>query len=307
MQHTWFDRLDREHNNVRAAMAWALETHQFDMVTRFGWALWLFWAVRGYQAEARRWMDAALNRGQLAPLFEARTHIAAGVLTRVQGEYAASSAHGEQALATFRAIEDEDGILLGLGGLAQAACFQGDYRRARAHAEEGLALPRVATDHRAGLNLMEQSWGLLRFLRERMIKRSDILRRCWHAHSAVGTACILLRHTLSWGALPSTKRYTEANTRSRVGLEHCVTLGQARGIAYNLDTLAGLAVEQQQWTRAARLFGSARAVRHVAGVVVPPQTEPCTSSTSTACARILARQFLPVRWPPVKRCLLSRQ
>jgi hypothetical protein len=239
-------------------------------VTRFGRALWLFWAVRGYQAEARRWMDAALNRGQLAPLFEARTHIAAGVLTRVQGEYAASSAHGEQALATFRAIEDEDGILLGLGGLAQAACFQGDYRRARAHAEEGLALPRVATHHRAGLNLMEQSWGLLRFLRERMIKRSDILRRCWHAHSAVGTACILLRHTLSWGALPSTKRYTEANTRSRVGLEHCVTLGQARGIAYNLDTLAGLAVEQQQWTRAARLFVSARAVRHAAGVVVPP-------------------------------------
>jgi predicted ATPase/DNA-binding XRE family transcriptional regulator len=272
MQHAWFDRLDREHNNVRAAMAWALDTHQFDMVTRFGWALWLFWAVRGYQGEARRWMDAALNSGHLAPLLEARTHIAAGVLTRVQGEYAASRAHGEQALATFRAIEDEEGILLGLGGLAQAACFQGDYRRARALAEEGLALPRVATDHRAGLNLLE-ILGLVALSEgahaEAQRRFEEVLARAQHTGHLVYLAAAYSH--LGVIALHQA-RYTEANTRSRVGLEQCVTLGQPRGIAYNLDTLAGLAVEQHQWTRAARLFGSARAVRDAAGVVVPPST-----------------------------------
>jgi hypothetical protein len=68
-------------------------------------------------------------------------------------------------------------------------------------------------------------------------------------------------------------RYTEADTSSRVGLEHCVTLGQRRGIAYNLDTLAALAVEQEQWPRGARIFGAATALRNAAGIAVPPASQ----------------------------------
>jgi tetratricopeptide (TPR) repeat protein len=273
VQHAWLDRLDSEYNNMRAAMTWAFATRRFDLITRFGWALWTFWVVRGYHGEARRWMEAALSSGQLDPLVQARTHIVAGVMIRVHGEYATAAVHFEQALATFRTLQNGDGILLALGGLAQAMWYQGEYQRARALAEEGLALPHIATNHRAMLNLLEilglaalaegqhaQAWRLF----EELLTRAQSSGHHLYAAAAHSHLGVVALHQA---------RYAEADICSRAGLEDCVTLGQRRGIAYNLDTLAALAVEHEQWIRAARLFGSAIAIREATGIAVPPANQ----------------------------------
>jgi predicted ATPase len=65
-QVPWLERLTREHDNLRAAMAWLLEKGEWEMAVRFGWALWLFWWIRGHFTEGRSWMEKALAKGGAA-------------------------------------------------------------------------------------------------------------------------------------------------------------------------------------------------------------------------------------------------
>ena len=59
-QLEWLERLEAEHDNMRAALSWALERKEAELVLKLGGALWLFWSMRGYYSEGRRWLEEAL-------------------------------------------------------------------------------------------------------------------------------------------------------------------------------------------------------------------------------------------------------
>src|SRR5262249_1819959 len=59
-QRQWLDRLERDYDNLRVALAWALDAGEFDVAMRFGAALWRFWRYRGHIAEATRCMERLL-------------------------------------------------------------------------------------------------------------------------------------------------------------------------------------------------------------------------------------------------------
>ena len=65
-QVEWLGKLDRENDNLREAIGWSLREGEAETAVRFGWALWLFWWIRGHGSEGRRWMEEAL------PMVEAR-------------------------------------------------------------------------------------------------------------------------------------------------------------------------------------------------------------------------------------------
>src|SRR5439155_6899710 len=52
-QLLWLDRLEREHDNLRAALAWSIESGKVELGLRLGCALEGFWQVRGYQREGQ--------------------------------------------------------------------------------------------------------------------------------------------------------------------------------------------------------------------------------------------------------------
>ena len=54
------DRLEREHDNLRAALAWAINAEVADMALRLGGSLWPFWLMRGYPGEGVQWLVQAL-------------------------------------------------------------------------------------------------------------------------------------------------------------------------------------------------------------------------------------------------------
>ena len=60
-QVEWLDRLEQEHDNLRAALAWSLEE---DLGPRMAGALSLFWYTRGYLSEGRSYLEAVV-RGRL--------------------------------------------------------------------------------------------------------------------------------------------------------------------------------------------------------------------------------------------------
>jgi predicted ATPase len=56
----WWNRLEEEHDNARAALSWSLEGADPELGLRLAGALRLFWLSRGYYGEGRRWLEEAL-------------------------------------------------------------------------------------------------------------------------------------------------------------------------------------------------------------------------------------------------------
>jgi hypothetical protein len=105
-QAEWAVRLDHDHDNVRAALGWALAagSGQAAFALRLAAAHAVYWALRGHLAEGRRWLAAALEADAgvgAPPALRARVTFWAGWLAWLQGDLGAGRAllaAGEAAL-----------------------------------------------------------------------------------------------------------------------------------------------------------------------------------------------------------------
>ncbi|HEX6737392.1 MAG TPA: AAA family ATPase, partial [Vicinamibacteria bacterium] len=271
-QVVWLDRLQREHANLRAAMGQALEGARADLAVRLGWALWLFWYLRGHHDEGRRWMEAALAGGALPPPAQARAGIVAGNMALMQGDHAAGAAFLERALATFRALGDRRGILLSVSRLGSLCWFRGDYAGARARAEEGLALARAAGE---GQFVARARWvlGLVALVEGDYATAEVIFADTADQVEAGGDLLILSGvHTCRAFVALAQGRADDAEARSRAGLALCGQLGMRWPAVSHLEVLAAVAVARDRLARAARLAGAAAAQREVVGLGGWPPT-----------------------------------
>jgi predicted ATPase/DNA-binding CsgD family transcriptional regulator len=152
-QLTYLADLERELDNVRAALTWAVETKPvlaLDIVS----ALFMLWNVRGYTTEGRRWGQAALDRteGDSSPdALRARAQALSTVayLTLTQGDNLAASQLIAQAVEWFRAVQDLSGLARALFVQASAYSFLGEASLARIAAEESLSITTELADETA--------------------------------------------------------------------------------------------------------------------------------------------------------------
>ena len=59
----WFERLELEHDNMRAALSWAIKRGEGELGLRLAGALWRFWWAQGYFDEGRRRLEEVLAKG----------------------------------------------------------------------------------------------------------------------------------------------------------------------------------------------------------------------------------------------------
>lgn len=88
-QKRWLDRLEVEHDNLRAALTWALERPESGALgPRMCAALWRFWCYRCHWREGRRWCLEALERvtGESDKAIHARLLMGAGAIGGYLGE-----------------------------------------------------------------------------------------------------------------------------------------------------------------------------------------------------------------------------
>jgi non-specific serine/threonine protein kinase len=149
-QVQWLKRVESDHDNLRAALGWALAQGESAAMLRLSGALGRFWRLRGYWNEGREWLQQALASSRCAADMSemssdyrsgyAKASHAAGALASLQGDPAAAQAFFEESLALFRELGDKRGIASSLIQLGVVARIQGDDAAARALLEEGLAL-----------------------------------------------------------------------------------------------------------------------------------------------------------------------
>jgi non-specific serine/threonine protein kinase len=165
-QAEWLERLEEEHDNLRAALDWCVsagagtpeslkvEKEAVDSPTeaglRLAGAVWRFWHIRGYLGEGRRWLTALLTHPNdgIAGAARAKALDGAGALACNQGDYAAARALHEEGLALYRGLNNRPGVASALNNLAGVAMNEGDYLNAKTLFEESLCLRRELGDRR---------------------------------------------------------------------------------------------------------------------------------------------------------------
>ena len=184
----WLDGLEREHDNLRAALDWFETAGDSRLGLRLAGALSQYWYLKGHVAEGRQRLARALGAGNDPDAARAKALRGAAVLAIAGGDLAAGRLHGEEALAIchelgdtwgiahvsfilghaaadeeafpdseryfeesvgrFRELDDEHYALLATYNLAQVVALGGDRDRARALHEQDLASARLLSDRR---------------------------------------------------------------------------------------------------------------------------------------------------------------
>jgi predicted ATPase/transcriptional regulator with XRE-family HTH domain len=144
-QASWFDRLEGEHDNLRAALRWVESEGEIATGLRIAGALWRFWLTQGHLSEGRTWVEALLARVDAADRAGMSTAWAkalygASVLATEQGDYARATALIGDNVTLLQEF-GERRIAAALANiLGNIANYQGEYERARAHYEESRVL-----------------------------------------------------------------------------------------------------------------------------------------------------------------------
>jgi predicted ATPase/DNA-binding CsgD family transcriptional regulator len=136
-----FDRLEQEHDNLRAALSWLIERAEAEMALRLGGALWWFWCVRNHASEGRQWMERALSsRGGVRDSVRAKALNCLGLLLYFRGDYDRAEELCRESLALCRKVGDRTGIATSLTNLGMIVEWRSNYAVARSLAEEALTL-----------------------------------------------------------------------------------------------------------------------------------------------------------------------
>ena len=148
-QKAWIKRLDREQDNLRAALLWALEHHEVEFAQRMAGALQPFWFARTHWSEGRRWLEDALAMNSAAPQdpsIRAKALYGAGMLARYQGDFARARMLCEQSLALYRTLADNAGVVMALMQLSRISGFQGDQTATQTFLAEAASLLETLPD-----------------------------------------------------------------------------------------------------------------------------------------------------------------
>jgi predicted ATPase len=165
-QANLLDRLEADHANLRQAIGFYEREGPEGLPERLRLvaALAHFWWVRGYFAEGRRALDAALAAGGESPTVDCVAALSgAALLAEAQGDLARAEQLYEEALALQREAADTAGIAQALSGLGVIARQRGDLKTAETRYGEALAAWRDNGDA-PGIAVALLDLGLVRLL-----------------------------------------------------------------------------------------------------------------------------------------------
>lgn len=273
-QRTWLDRLERDHDNLRAALEWADDRPEPDIAVRLAFALWRFWQQRGYLNEARLRLEAIAARGwELEPVLEARFAEALGGVAYWQSDYEAAVRWYGRALDLWRDIGDRREIanalydrayaemIVVMGGTPTPTALD----TGKALMEEALAIYQDLGDRRGEANLL---WGLgsIYYFTADASEAEAWYRRALDLHRAAGdrTMEAWSLHMLAL-AQAGQRHWDEARETARHALAHFHEASDVSGVTLVIDDLAIIAMADGDGERAGRLWGAARHLQQLTG------------------------------------------
>jgi predicted ATPase/class 3 adenylate cyclase len=285
-QAWWLERLDTEHDNLRAALAYGPTTGSGteeagredvsacvrhpnvlhpEAGLRLAGALWWFWHVRGHFTEGREWLALKLAASSSRTADRAKALNGAGVLARNQGDYAAARMLSLQSLEIKRELGDRQGIAASLNNLATLALSQGDYATARPHYEESLAIERQL-GNRQGITSSLMGLGNVALEQGDYAAARTLYTECLRIKRELGDKRGIATSLAGQGSAALAQGHTlAARTLHEEALSLRRHLGERRGIAVSLQSLGAVATAEGNYAAARVLYAESLAIRQELG------------------------------------------
>jgi non-specific serine/threonine protein kinase len=272
-QSLWLDRLQRDHDNLRAALEWSCaQASSADISLRLASSLGLFWEFRGNFTEARQRLAAALDGPGASELAHLRAEVlgVASVTAFHQGDYTSMPPLDKERLEIYTRTGDKRGMASALTQLARAAVALGDYTSAHSLLEQTLALRREIGIKSGISHALAEMGAVARCEGDYAMARSHYEESLALARES-GEKLHIAWQLLNLGHVAHHERnHKQATKLFAEGLMLFQQVGELRGIANCLYGLAGAAGSQGLAQRAAQLFGSAEAILDSTGSGLEP-------------------------------------
>ncbi len=306
-QTAWLEHLATDHDNLRRALGWSLETHDIDTGLRLSAALWWFWQVRGHLREGRTWLEKVLAHPEAAAPTETRAKVlrGAGVVAWMQGELVDAQIFFAEALQILNKLGDEHGTARVLNNLGVVFYLKHDYARAEKTLHQGLDLFKKLGDESniagtlGNLGIVAHIRGDLDGARqtcEEVLEHFQALSDVWG---------IAISHNNLARVLCSQGHYAEALTHYRTGTELAHQNGAKRLLASLFEGLARTFTYAGDPLCAATLWGAADTLRTTLGAPREP-VDDTDYEPSVRAARAATRDTLFRRaWDKGRRAALG--
>jgi predicted ATPase/class 3 adenylate cyclase len=257
----WLDRLTAEHDNVRAALRWAVDNGEREIGLRIASAIWRFWQQRGHLREGRAWFDRLFPSAEEANAVDAgvlaAAHTAAGGIVYWQNAVDDAEAHYLAAHDLDRRHDRADRLGDDLYNLAFIAMLRGDYDLARQRFSESAELFAAAgqserlADTTAARGTVELRAGTLEAAR-------DFLEEGRRMHLEQGNRARATDNTMVlsnvYFQLGETATARENIRRALAGIRE---LHDVARLPLILDLAMAMAMKEGRFTDALRLGGAA--------------------------------------------------
>jgi predicted ATPase/DNA-binding SARP family transcriptional activator len=259
-QQRWHERLESEHDNLRAALVWSLTLEgDIRLGIRIAVALRRFWQVRGHMAEGRKHLETFLAQPDLSTAARADVLCELGYLALWQGDNTITPACWIESLALYRRVGDQRGTAESLCGLGYAAVAHGDDVSARAYFLESQTLfralgklARVAWTY-YGLGRIAETQGDLTAARAGYEQGLTVFGEVGDTHGSgwmlINLGVVALYQADDEGAR---ERFIESQTLFQM-------VNDRRGLATALGSLAALARLQGDTVQAKELYAESLA------------------------------------------------
>jgi tetratricopeptide (TPR) repeat protein len=279
---SWRGWLEAEHDDLRAALSWLVDTGQLEQAVRLAWVSWRFWWLHGHAAElVGLGEEIAAGSGRLPPLQRAMALALTGTGFKfaANGDLARAQTLFEQSVSLYGQVEEKLSAALTatvLGVLGRLAGLRGDYAAASQLLENSqAALQEVGDGELAGYERLQHqltaalvdnfsgqiqlSLGYYDRAAQLFTDGLSVARR---AQDRISNPHFALR---PGPQQPGTRR---SDRRRRTPEGGAVAGGRGRrpaSAAYYLEGLAAVARRQDDPQRAVRLLAAARALLEASG------------------------------------------
>lgn len=256
-QARWLERIDAEHDNLRAALTWCVEQPEgVEVGLRLAGLLAMFWAIRDFAGEGLRRIQALLERSEgLAPTSARALALhGAGLLAYALGDYTRSLAFHQASVTVYQEVGDTSRIASARIWVGNALFHLGRMNESRSYHEENLAIFRASKDAFAtssalhGLANVAYAQGDYPLAQTLFTDGLRLVRECGDQHGTAITLSNLGNIAYMRGD------YAEAETLIEESLTLFRELRNQRGEANGLTTLGIMAYRSRHDYRQAQKY-----------------------------------------------------
>jgi non-specific serine/threonine protein kinase len=294
-----FEQLVREHDNHRAALGWAAESGQTELLTALVGALWPVWNAVGVLSEGLAWLDRALAAPGITPAMAVRNRLHFGLasLCARRGDPDRAQGGFVETLARARAAGDAELAARAEIGLGIVAAERGDADLASRLLESGLAGARAADDPRY-VTIALTHLGRAATRRGDLETAARVLEEALQTARSSGdrwTPADTLYHLSAVRIASGEPAAAQASLLEAARLYDA--FGDSWGLARCLQVLGRIHLaDGADADRATRLLGAADALRRAVGGNLPAAEREAGESALTAARRVLGAEAAAAAW-----------